>query len=199
MRARPARVAVFLIACACSTTGQTIGGAWFVENVPAQPHHRTPARRDLLRWVNGTTVLVASFVGHVQYYEPDCVAFEQSRTAAVSASAFREIDFVCGNRTPASVAVVTPRGVRFDSDGIRPLPGVAMNASPGPDQGLVPRDFVSLSDLVVLANHQELSARAANAIMPRMNSVVTWTLFGAIAVLALVFEIYRRRRGLGPH
>jgi len=199
MNARVRVAATLLVAIACSAPEPSIGGAWFVVNVPARSDPRTPARRDLLRRVNRRTVLVASFIGQARYYDPDCVAFEQSRTAALSVYAFREIDFVCGDRTPATVAVVSARGVQFDPDGIRPQPGVLMNASPGADRGLVPRTFVPLADLVALARHEELSPRAAKAVVPHLNGIVTWTLFTAIGLLALVVGIYRRRHRPGQH
>ena len=195
-----ARVAAaLLVSLACSAKEPSIGGAWSVVDVSAGSNPPTPARRNLVRRVNGRSILVASFVGRARYYEPDCVAFEQSRTATPSRYAFREIDFVCGDRSPASVAVVSTRGVRFDPDGIRPHPGVLMNASPGPGRGLVPREFVPLADLRVLADREELNPRAATAMVHHVNGVVTWTLFTAIALLVLAVLIYRRRHGLGRY
>jgi len=194
-----APVAVALLTVACSAREPSIGGAWSVLNVPARSDHRTPARRELLRRVNGRSILVASFIGHARYYDPDCVGFEQSRTATLSVHAFREIDFVCGDRTPAAVAVVSARGVRFDPDGIRPAPGVLMNASPGPHRALVPSTFVPLADLQALARVEELNPRAATVMVRRINGIVTWTLFTAIALLVLVVLIYRHRRGVGRH
>jgi len=195
-----ARVAAaLLVSLACSAKEPSIGGAWSVVDVSAGSNPPTPARRNLVRRVNGRSILVASFVGRARYYEPDCVAFEQSRTATPSRYAFREIDFVCGDRSPASVAVVSTRGVRFDPDGIRPHPGVLMSASPSPGRAYVPRAFVPLADLRVLADREELNPRAATAMVHHVNGVVTWTLFTAIALLVLAVLIYRRRHGLGRY
>src|SRR5207253_10727955 len=55
-----APVAVALLTVACSAREPSIGGAWSVLNVPARSDHRTPARRELLRRVNGRSILVAS-------------------------------------------------------------------------------------------------------------------------------------------
>jgi hypothetical protein len=199
LKARAPVAVALLISVACSAREPSIGGAWSVVNVPARSDPRTPARRDLLRRVNGRSVLVASFIGHARYYDPDCVGFEQIRTATLTAYAFREIDFVCGDRTPAAVAVVSSRGVRFDPDGIRPAPGILMNASPGPQRGLVPSTFVPLADLQALARVEELNPRAATVMVRQINGIVTGTLLAAIALLVLVVLIYRRRHGLGRH
>ena len=171
LKTRTRVAAALLVSLACPTGAPSIGGAWSVVDVPARSDPPTPARRDLRRRVNGRS----------------------------SRDAFREIDFVCGDRSPASVAVVSTRGVRFDPDGIRPHPGVLMNASPGPGRGLVPREFVPLADLRVLANREELNPRAATAMVHHVNGVVTWTLFTAIALLVLAVLIYRRRHGLGRY
>jgi len=45
----------------------------------------------------------------------------------------------------------------------------------------------------------ELNPRAATVMVRRINGIVTWTLFTAIALLVLVVLIYRRRRGVGRH
>jgi hypothetical protein len=196
LKARIRAAATLLLSLACSAREPSIGGAWSVVNVPARSDPPGPARRNLLRRVNGRSILVASFIGHARYYDPDCVGFEQSRTATLSVYAFREIDFVCGDRTPAAVAVVSARGIRFDPDGIRPEPGVVMNASPGPGRGLVPSAFVPLADLRTLAAREGPNPRAATAMVRQVNGVVTWTLYTAIGLLLLAVLIYRRRYGL---
>ena len=58
-----ARVAAaLLVSLACSAKEPSIGGAWSVVDVSAGSNPPTPARRNLVRRVNGRSILVASFV-----------------------------------------------------------------------------------------------------------------------------------------
>src|SRR5205807_847271 len=66
-------------------------------------------------------------------------------------------------------------------------------------RALVPSTFVPLADLQALARVEELNPRAATVMVRRINGIVTWTLFTAIALLVLVVLIYRHRRGVGRH
>src|SRR5947207_1423846 len=105
---------------ACGEDDRHIGGDWYLRSVPADAEHHVNARWDLVRETDDVRIVADTAIGMtVRFYPPNCVAYEGPALEGV-----RGVRFVCGNREPVQVAVLSARGMLTDDDSIRPAPGV---------------------------------------------------------------------------
>ena len=91
---------------------RSIGGDWFIEELPKSLPEPGPAPRNLYRVTSGRRVLVDNLVEQYRFYGPDCVVYQTAREV-------HHIFAVCGARVPVGVASASVAPWHFEDDGLR--------------------------------------------------------------------------------
>lgn len=109
----PRLLALGLVALASTCGGgggevKTIGGSWTITTLSTLPESGAPQHT-----LSRGTVRVDELVKEWRYFDPDCVVYQTSRSAAS-----RLTYAVCGARTPVAIASFEVRPWSFAADGI---------------------------------------------------------------------------------
>lgn len=120
-------VSVLLLGCAAAvalfiyisrqnslTAMRSIGGDWFIEELPKSLPEPGPAPRNLYRATSGRRVLVDTLIEQYRFYTPDCVVYQTAREA-------HHIFAVCGDRVPFGVASANVAPWQLEDDDLRRL------------------------------------------------------------------------------